>query len=203
MAHNSTYTGVQVDAAVAKHFLLEGQGGAVSANALTTRLNDYLTLSNASATYLTKTDANTTYLTKTDASNIYVQKFERVFWRIAYFTNPYSDASFTNTYVPFNTIRQNEGPGALTNGKFVCQSAGYYLAIFTRFSNSQSTGRTRLVKQNSADSDVYYHMVNGNYTDISAVFQLNVGEKITVYFTGTTSFYAGGQHNELIIYKLY
>lgn len=63
MAHNSTYTGVQVDAAVAKHFLLEGQGGAISANTLTTRLNDYVT----------KTEANN-YLTKTEAATIYAAK---------------------------------------------------------------------------------------------------------------------------------
>lgn len=54
MAYDSTYTGVQLDAVIAKHLALEGQGGAVSANALTTSLNNYLTKTEAATIYAEK-----------------------------------------------------------------------------------------------------------------------------------------------------
>lgn len=206
MGYNSTYTGVQVDAAVAKHFLLEGQGGAVSANALTTRLNDYLTLSDASTTYLTKTDANTTYLTKTDASNTYIHQFDPVFWRLDYITNPYNQVTLTDQYLPFNAIRQQLGPGALTSdGFFQCQAAGFYFVHYYGFNETVTTNtncRTRLVRQDSGGNLIYYDMTKGNYGDRSTIFWLSVGDRVGVYFTSTTTIYAGTQHNALLVYRL-
>lgn len=53
-AYNSEYSGLQLDAAIAKHITLESQGGAVSVNILTNQLNNYLTKTDAAEIYAAK-----------------------------------------------------------------------------------------------------------------------------------------------------
>ena len=70
--YNSSYTGAQIDDAIARVITAKNAGGIVNGNSLSTTLNSYLTTANASSTYLTKTDAASTYLKKTDASSTYL-----------------------------------------------------------------------------------------------------------------------------------
>ena len=59
--YNSTYTGIQIDEAIARVITAKNDGGIVSTNTLTTTLGSYLLSTTAASTYLSKTDATSMY----------------------------------------------------------------------------------------------------------------------------------------------
>ena len=72
--YNSSYTGVQIDDAVARVITAKNTGGIVSGNTLSTTLQSYLLASTASSIYLTQTNAASTYLTQSNATSTYLSK---------------------------------------------------------------------------------------------------------------------------------
>lgn len=205
MGYNSTYSGVQVDAAVAKHLALENQGGAVSSATLTNLLNNYLDKNEAETTYLSKGVAASTYLTQDNAEANYQKKADLIFHRVDYVVSPVNNVTIVGA-VPWNRTLEAIGPGHWESGKFVVEEPGIYLATFSCYSNATTTGRATVWKETTSGSVGQACMINGDYGDVTGFFNCAVGEKLCAggYPTWSTGiqFYAGSGHNTFLITRV-
>ena len=205
MGYNSTYSGVQVDAAVAKYLALENQGGAVSSATLTNLLNNYLDKNEAETTYLSKGVAASTYLTQDNAEANYQKKADLIFHRVDYVVNPVNNVTIVGA-VPWNRTLEAIGAGHWESGKFVVEEPGIYLATFSCYSNANTTGRATVWKETTNGSVGQACMINGDYGDVTGFFNCAVGEKLCAGGYPTWSngiqFYAGSGHNTFLITRV-
>ena len=127
---------------------------------------------------------------------------EIIFSRVRY--NASGDVSFTG-WIPFNTEEINIG-ATWSNGQFVCTKAGIYIANFTNYSNSMTTGRTAVAHLNSSGTQLEMNMVNQNQsTSITAIYKCSVGDKIVAGAYASNfpvSIYSAAGHNEFTVFKL-